>query len=90
MCVNEKQTEAVVSCFHIWNEANPPFYMLKLRGLNEKKIYRVFNAEKGEAENDTSYSGSELMYAGLGLYGLFRKKKGDFEAVTLVIEEAGA
>lgn len=89
MCVNEKQTEAVVSCFHIWNEVNPPFYMLKLRGLNEKKTYRVFNAEKGEAENNTSYSGSELMYAGLGLYGLFRKKKGDFQAVTLVIEEAG-
>lgn len=85
MCVNDAQTEVLVSCYRIWNEANQGFEQLKLKGLDEKRVYHVINIMKQPVETG-EYSGSELMYAGMGITALYEGKTGDFQAVTLVLK----
>jgi alpha-galactosidase len=86
MCINGERTAALVSCYRILNGVNEGFRVLKLKGLDEQRIYTV-SFFSGGCERIGTYSGSELMYAGIGMTGLFRGKTGDFQSVTLLIEE---
>ncbi len=81
MCVSEDKKEALVSCYRILNEANQGFERLKLRGLEENSSYQLCEWLSAEDKTD-SYSGAELMYAGIGLSKYFGKKVGDFQAAT--------
>ncbi len=58
--VNKGKTEAVVDYFKILNDSNfkTPRGLLKLKGLDPQKIYRV-------EETGKCFGGDELMYAGL-------------------------
>lgn len=85
MCINTERTSALVSCYRILNSANEGFYVLKLQGLEEERNYRISVPAEQQKEIGI-YSGSELMYAGIGMTGLFRGKTGDFQSVTLLIE----
>ena len=87
ICVNRERTEAIASCYRIWNEANQGFGIWRMKGLDEKKIYRLEVQNQAYENNYMEYSGSELMYAGIGLTGLFKNISGDFQAVTLIFKE---
>lgn len=87
ICVNRERTEAIASCYRIWTEANQGFGQLRLRGLDERKLYEIEVQGQTYENGCTEYSGSELMYAGIGLTGLFQNITGDFQAVTLILRE---
>lgn len=89
ICVNKERSEAVASCYRIWNEANQGFGVLRLKGLDDRKIYRLEVSNQAYEHNGMESSGSALMYAGLGLAGLFKNVSGDFQAVTLVLKGTG-
>lgn len=58
MYVSADQKKAVVFYFKTLATPNPPFFRLKLRGLNPERIYKVNNGEQ-------EYCGDELMQIGL-------------------------
>ncbi len=60
---------------------------MRLRGLGERKLYEIEVQGQTYENGCTEYSGSELMYAGIGLTGLFQNITGDFQAVTLILRE---
>ena len=57
--------------------ANPPFYEIRLRGLDSKGLYRIEGEER-------LYRGNALMYAGLPL----PVKLGDYQTVRYVLHRA--
>ncbi len=60
MYVSPDQENAVVFYFKTLASPNPPFFRLKLRGLNPREVYRVNNGNQ-------AYFGDELMQIGLTL-----------------------
>lgn len=87
ICVSRERTEAIASCYRILNEANQGFEILRLKGLDEKKIYGVEIQGRMYENDHRVYSGSELMYAGISITGMFNNITGDFQAVTLILKE---
>ncbi|MDR4945376.1 alpha-galactosidase [Neobacillus cucumis] len=60
MYVDEKQEQAVVFFYKTLATPNPPFFRLKLRGLNPKLKYKI-------NDNKRVYFGDELMKIGMSL-----------------------
>lgn len=75
MYVSEDKGKAVLFYFKTMASPNPPFLRLKLRGLDNEKIYRINNGGK-------DYFGSELMQMGLNLPLI----KNDFSSYIYYIE----
>lgn len=71
MSVSADQDEAFVGYYRSLAESNPPFYKIKLKGLDPAKSYQDLNT--GE-----TYGGDELMFAGLTIPTLH----GDFQSVV--------
>ncbi|MCR5742576.1 MAG: alpha-galactosidase [Lachnospiraceae bacterium] len=75
--VAKDKSEAVVTFVRVMGIPNVHSQRIKLKGLDEKKTYRIEGEER-------TYSGAALMYAGINIGGLW----GDFNGRLIHILEA--
>ena len=76
MFISQDKTEAVVNYFKILSKCNYKLSVLKLKGLDANKRYKI----DGTTE---IYGGDELMYAGL----IIPELKGDFQSCSWRLKE---
>ncbi|HLV08590.1 MAG TPA: alpha-galactosidase, partial [Halanaerobiales bacterium] len=82
MAVSADKREAYLAYYKVLAEPNPPYYRLRLKGLDPEKHYRINGS-------DRVYGGDELLYAGINLPLQFSgghlsgaEIKGDFQSMT--------
>ena len=76
MFVSEDKAKAFIVYFRILNVVPELLKLLRLKGLNPNRKYRLMDTKK-------SYSGDELMYSGLSI----PKLNGDFRSFTWLLKE---
>jgi len=76
MFISQDKTEAIVNYFKILSKCNYKLSVLKLKGLDANKRYKI----DGTTE---IYGGDELMYAGL----IIPELKGDFQSCSWRLKE---
>jgi alpha-galactosidase len=76
MFVSQDQKQAAVYYFRILSQPTPPVRILRLRGLDKKKLYT-------DEETETVFGGDELMNAGITL----PQFEGDFQGHIWIFKE---
>jgi len=76
--------QAVVFAFRHSQQYNTAAPAIRLRGLDERAVYRVTAIDNKLVEKQPELSGAYLMHMGLNV-----NLRGDFDATAVVLERAG-
>lgn len=92
MCVSKDKSKALVTYIKVMSRPNKRNGILKLRGLDPKKLYRV-SSDKDilclDGRGDILLHGDTLMNAGILIDENGPDMKGDFRGVLIDVTEAG-